>query len=1227
MTDTAFLGLIQNAALLLAVAFIFDIMISRHLGPRPLIQVATGTMLGVFGCVLILSPWTFMPGVVFDTRSVLLSISGLFFGAIPTVVAMAITAAFRLFLGGAAAWTGVSVILATGSLGIIWHLYRRQALAEISWHELYLFGLLAHVIMLALMFTLPWATALQVLAHISLPVLLIYPLATVLLGMLMVNRLRRERDATQLRSSEERMRLFFERQIVGMAITSPEKGWVQVNAELCRMLGYSREELSKVTWAELTHPEDLQADQEQFERLLAGEIDEYSMEKRFIRKDGAIVWADLSVGCVRFADKTVDYVLALLVEITDRKNAEESLKTNEERLRLALTASKQGLYDLNVQSGEAQVNQEYAAMLGYDPAQFQETNTKWIERLHPDDRETVAGAYRDYISGKTSEYRVEFRQRTKAGDWKWILSLGKVVEYDAEGRPLRMMGTHTDITGQKQFEEQLRESEGRFRIFFENAPAPYQSLNAEGHILEVNKAWLEMTGYTREEVMGHSIADFLTPASVTLLQGRLPVFLQKGFVHNAEFEYVGKNGEIINVNVDGRIGYRRDGTFKQTHCVLHNITERKQAETALRESERRYRQLFEANPQPMWVYDLETLQFLAVNDAAVAHYGYSREAFLSMTIKDIRPPEEVPRLLDNVARVDAGFDNSGFWRHLKKDGSIIEVEISSHTLIFAGRKAEMVLALDVTARRQAEAALRESEERYRTLVSNLPGLAYRCLNDEHWTMVFFSDEIERMAGYPAADFINNSVRSYAGIIHPDDRAMVDSAVQTGVDAHQPFEMEYRLHRADGATIWVHEKGQGIYDANGKLLWLDGVIIDITKHIQAEMEKRTLQAQLLQSQKMESVGRLAGGVAHDFNNMLQTIIGHSDLALAQIKPTDSLHEGLTEIRKAALRSADLTRQLLAFARKQPANPTILDLNDTVAGMLKMLQRLIGEDIDLAWLPGHSLWSLKMDPSQLDQILANLAVNARDAIADNGKITIETENIAFDTAYCADHPDCLPGKYLLLAVSDNGCGMDRETRDQIFEPFFTTKESGKGTGLGLATVYGIVRQNNGFVNVYSEPDQGTTFSIYLPAVTDEEAVSAPVKTSPVQELTTGTETVLVVEDEAALLSLAKTILERLGYTVLAAGTPMAAIELAQEYEGDIHLLITDVVMPEMNGRDLVQRITTIRPAIRCLYMSGYTADVIAHHGVLEKGIHFIQKPFSIGDLARTIRDTLEGETKNP
>ena len=621
-----------------------------------------------------------------------------------------------------------------------------------------------------------------------------------------------------------------------------------------------------------------------------------------------------------------------------------------------------------------------------------------------------------------------------------------------------------------------------------------------------------------------------------------------------------------------------------------------------------------------------TKGWLQVNNELCRMLGYSREELSGVTWAELTHPDDLRADLEQFERLLAGAidEYSMEKRFIRKDGSVVWTELSVGCVRFSDGTVDYVLALlaDTTERKQAEVALRESEERYRTLVSNLPGLAYRCLNDEHWTMLFFSEEIERMTGYPAGDFMNNAVRSYASIIHPDDGPRVGRTVQAGVVAHQPFEMEYRLIRADGDTIWVHEKGQGIYGPDGDLVWLDGVIIDISRHIRAEEEQRNLQAQLLQSQKMELVGRLAGGVAHDFNNMLQTILGYSELSLAQVEPTGPVHEGLLEIRKAAMRSADLTRQLLAFARKQTVSPQVLDLNDTVAGMLKMLQRLIGEDIALAWLPGHGVWPVKIDPSQLDQILANLAVNARDAIADTGKITIETGNISLDAAYCADHPEVLPGEYVLLVVNDNGCGMDKETLSHIFEPFFTTKEQGKGTGLGLATVYGTVKQNNGFSNVYSEPGQGTTFSIYLPSFASETVIA---ETSRTEEPAGGTETVLLVEDDAAILNLGKTMLQRLGYTVLAANTPMMAIQLAQEHAGEIPLLITDVVMPEMNGRELVQRLSSLRPTMQCLYMSGYTANVIAHHGVLDPSIHFIQKPFSMGDLARKIRETLPENKK--
>jgi signal transduction histidine kinase len=397
--------------------------------------------------------------------------------------------------------------------------------------------------------------------------------------------------------------------------------------------------------------------------------------------------------------------------------------------------------------------------------------------------------------------------------------------------------------------------------------------------------------------------------------------------------------------------------------------------------------------------------------------------------------------------------------------------------------------------------------------------------------------------------------------------------------------------------------------------------DIAEIKRAEEERRKLQDQMIQAQKLESVGRLAGGIAHDFNNMLVVILGHTELAMKRIDLTHPIHADLEEIQKAARRSADLTNRLLGFARKQTVAPKILDLNKTVDGMLKMLRRLIGEDIDLAWLPGAGLWSVNIDPAQVDQVLANLCVNARDAIAGVGKVTIETHNVLFDAVDCSDHMEAHPGEYVLLAVSDNGRGMDQATQAHLFEPFFTTKEIGQGTGLGLATVYGIVRQNNGFITLYSQPGQGTTFKVYLPRFAGM-VVEPTVEST--QEAPKGHgEMVLLVEDEALNLNVTKAMLEDLGYEVLTACTPGEALQQARAHAGEIGLLITDVVMPEMNGWDLARLLREIRPDLKCLFSSGYTADVIAHRSVLDEGVHFLQKPFTMRDLAINVRKALERE----
>ena len=457
---------------------------------------------------------------------------------------------------------------------------------------------------------------------------------------------------------------------------------------------------------------------------------------------------------------------------------------------------------------------------------------------------------------------------------------------------------------------------------------------------------------------------------------------------------------------------------------------------------------------------------------------------------------------------------------------------------------------------------------------------------------------------------------------PDGSPSKELAAQKVRDAfasgHQRFEWVHL--KADGTELFVDVSLTPIVIRGEKMLHV--AWRDITERRRAEEERERLRSQLVQAHKMESIGRLAGGVAHDFNNMLQSIQGFTEMALTKVAPTDPLHGTLQEILNAGRRSADLTRQLLAFARKQVVNPLVLYLNDVIPGMLQMLQRLIGEHIDLAWMPGHRLWNVRMDPSQIDQILANLVVNARDAIDGAGRITIETGNRVMDEDDCSDLLECAPGEYVTLTVSDTGRGISPETMTNIFEPFFTTKGMGQGTGLGLATVYGIVSQNQGFISVRSEPGKGAAFTIHLPRVTEAVTEAAPEKEE--RPLDKGSETILLVEDNEEVLDLGILLLEGLGYKVLPARTPDEAIRLVAEHADAIDLLITDVIMPGINGKALAERLMGMRPGLRCLFMSGYMADVMASDGVLDKGVHFIQKPFTMQALAEKVREALTAET---
>ena len=518
-------------------------------------------------------------------------------------------------------------------------------------------------------------------------------------------------------------------------------------------------------------------------------------------------------------------------------------------------------------------------------------------------------------------------------------------------------------------------------------------------------------------------------------------------------------------------------------------------------------------------------------------------------------------------------------------------------------------------RKHAEEALAQSEVRMRHILDSVDeGFI---VIDRDYRILSANKAFCNLVGRPEDQVIGRLCHEIA---HQHAQPCFKSGVECPV--RRTFETgtghaAFHTHEdASGAQHHVELKTYPMADTSGTITSVIETINDVT-------EKRKLQEQLVQSQKMESVARLAGGVAHDFNNMLSVIIGHTELAMEQMNPYQPLFTNLGEIRKAGERSAALVKQLLAFARKQTVTPKVLDLNKTVAGMLKMLRPLIGEDIDLIWQPGEEMWPIKMDPSQIDQILANLCVNARDAINGIGRIIIETGMVTIDSDFCTLHPEFVPGVHVSLSVSDDGCGMDQKTMSKIFEPFFTTKEVGEGTGLGLAMVYGIVKQNDGFIIVSSEPGRGTTFKIYLPrhAVTTmdgrrhDQAVPLP----------GGHETILLVEDEPSILNMAKLMLEKLGYRVLPASTPSEAIGLAHEHDEEIRLLMVDVIMPEMNGRDLAKQVETLSPKMVCLFMSGYSGDIIAHHGMLDEEVYFIQKPFSMQELAAKVRQVLEDDSQ--
>ncbi len=754
-----------------------------------------------------------------------------------------------------------------------------------------------------------------------------------------------------------------------------------------------------------------------------------------------------------------------------------------------------------------------------------------------------------------------------------------------------------EVAERKRAEAALQASEANFRAFFNTVQDILIVARPEGSILFANDALERLLGFGSDDVKTMHVLD-LHPSDRRLEAEAIFGAMFRGERTFCPLPLMKKDGELLPVETRAWIGQ-----WNGEDCIFGLVKDM----SAAREAEQRFESIFQSNPSLMALSNIEG-QFTHVNDTFLRKLGYTREDVLGKAATELSLfPEPGHQAAAAALLAEHGRLIDFPLQVRRKDGALLHGLFSGRAIQAAGQPFFLTVMADITELVDATDALRESEGRARALLDALPDMMFR-LNREGVFIDYKADEGDMLvSGYGLIG------RRVGEVLPPEFAALAMRRLSETLASGCLTVFEYQLSLPD----------RGLRDYEARMVVsgpevVTAIVRDITERKRAEELRAQLEEQLRQAQKMESVGRLAGGVAHDFNNMLGVILGRAEMALAQVAPEHEIHLDLEEIRSAASRSADLTRQLLTFARRQTMEQRVLDLNEITADILKMLERLVGENITVSLKQQERLWQVKTDPSLVDQMLTNLCVNSRAAIDDIGHITVETANCVLDGAFCTLHPECTPGEYSQLSVCDDGHGMDAETMEHIFEPFFTTKGVGEGTGLGLAAVYGAVRQSNGCITVESVKGHGTMFRIYLPRHLGDPGHAAN-DDAPGPAAARG-RTVLLVEDEPLLMSLCREVLSRSGHTVLTAEAPHEALRLATSHTGDIHLLVTDVVMPGMNGRELARELQAKRPALGLLFMSGYPAEIIGRHCVLEKGENFLQKPFTLDRFRSKVSEVL-------
>jgi two-component system, cell cycle sensor histidine kinase and response regulator CckA len=759
-----------------------------------------------------------------------------------------------------------------------------------------------------------------------------------------------------------------------------------------------------------------------------------------------------------------------------------------------------------------------------------------------------------------------------------------------------------DITARKRAEEAVV----WLAAIVESSQDAIVGKDLDGRITSWNKGAESMYGYTADEMIGKNITLLIPPGSPDEGSRILAELSTGRRLENFETNRIAKDGTMVAVSLTVSPVLDPDGTVIGDSAIARDITARKIAEEALRKATETS---IYASPVPIIAAD-NNGHVTIWNPASEKLFGWSEREVLGKPLPII-PEAEADAAAALHQWLVSGESVTGAEVHRqKKDGSPVAVSLSATPLWDARRKVRGIIGFftDITERKRAEEALRAAEEKYRSIFENAPEGIYQCTTEGRY--ISANPALARMFGFDSPQELIQTRNDITNQEYVTPQSRADFVKE--LDARgEVRSFEYQAYRRDGSLIWVSASARAVRDAHGQIAYFEGTVQDIT-------ERRELEQQLRQMQKIEAVGRLAGGVAHDFNNILMAISSYAELLYARIPKEDTLRRYVDEISKATDRAASLTQGLLAFSRKQVISPRVLDLNTVIAEQTEMLKRLIPENIELRFLPGSLLGRLKMDPGQVQQIVMNLVINARDAMPNGGTILVETGNVERDGTDCGLQGPAQAGDYVMLAVSDNGCGMNAETQAHIFEPFFTTKEQGKGTGLGLAIVFGIVNQSAGHIFLHSEPGHGTTFNIYFPRA---EAAGQLDDRATMALLFTGNETILLVEDEEAVRESAAEYLRENGYSVLEAKDGPEALKLAERHAQPIHLMLTDLIMPHMSGRELSEKIIGLHPETKVMFMSGYSNNLLSKEQVLDPKHVLLQKPFRLTTLGQRIRETLD------